>query len=317
MIAAAEFGKFPHVKCFAHTLNLASQRALKVATLSRLLGRVRRISTFFHRSTTANHYLKEKQKCLGLKNHKLITDVATRWNSAYDMVERFLEQQPAICATLLSPEVRKGQSDLCTLNETDVSNAEDAVSALKPMKDATTLMSEESNPTVSLIAPINAQLFQDMTGTIGDSPMIHAIKNAIKTDLLKRYNSEAEKKILHTASALDPRFKGLPFLTVEERLEVYRGVTEEAASLENERTLRRTEVTEAPEVTGTLEEETPDGPSAPKKEGLIIITARTSVSAERVFSTAGDVVTAKRSTLKPEHVDKLLFLQKNLQIPKC
>ncbi|KAF3835605.1 hypothetical protein F7725_028163, partial [Dissostichus mawsoni] len=164
IITAAEFGKFPHVKCFAHTLNLASQRALK------------------------------------------------------------------------------------------------------PMKDATTLMSEESNPTVSLIAPINAQLFQDMTGTIGDSPMIHAIKNAIKTDLLKMYNSEAEKKILHTASALDPRFKGLPFLTVEERLEVYRGVTEEAASLENERTLRRTEVTEAPEVTGTLEEETPDGPSAPKRK---------------------------------------------------
>lgn len=43
----------------------------------------------------------------------------------------------------------------------------------------------------------------------------------------------------------------------------------------------------------------------------------TSVSAERVFSTAGDVVTAKRSTLKPEHVDQLVFLQKNLQIPKC
>ncbi|KAJ4938907.1 hypothetical protein JOQ06_028373 [Pogonophryne albipinna] len=385
MIVAAELGKFPHVKCFAHTLNLASQRALKVATLSRLLGRVRRIATFFHRSTTANHYLKEKQKCLGLKNHKLITDVATRWNSAYDMVQRFLEQQPAICATLLSPEVRKGQSDLCTLYETDVSNAEDAVSALKPMKDATTLMSEESNPTVSLIAPINAQLLQNMTGTIGDSPMIHAIKNAIKTDLLKRYNGEAEKKILHTASALDPRFKGLPFLTVEERLEIYRGVTEEAASLENERTLRRTEVIEAPEVTGTLEEETPDGPSAPKRKAsssslLVSLLGRsftdtegtaehktpnasaeeeieryckasslpltedplnwwrvheitfpllsrvskrylcipgTSVSAERVFSTAGDVVTAKRSTLKPEHVDQLVFLQKNLHIPKC
>lgn len=43
----------------------------------------------------------------------------------------------------------------------------------------------------------------------------------------------------------------------------------------------------------------------------------TSVSAERVFSTAGDVVTAKRSTLKPEHVDQLVFLQKNLHIPKC
>lgn len=61
------------------------------------------------------------------------------------MVERFLEQQPAVCATLLSPEVRRGESDLCTLNETDVSNAEDAVRALKPMKDATMLMSEERN----------------------------------------------------------------------------------------------------------------------------------------------------------------------------
>lgn len=43
----------------------------------------------------------------------------------------------------------------------------------------------------------------------------------------------------------------------------------------------------------------------------------TSMSAERVFSAARDVVTAKRSTLKPEHQDQLVFLQKNLQIPKC
>lgn len=38
----------------------------------------------------------------------------------------------------------------------------------------------------------------------------------------------------------------------------------------------------------------------------------TSVAAERVFSTAGDIVTAERSVLKPDHVDQLLFLHKNL-----
>ncbi|XP_040209394.1 E3 SUMO-protein ligase ZBED1-like [Rana temporaria] len=395
MIVAAQVGKFPHVKCFAHTLNLASQRALKVATLSRLLGRVRRISTFFHRSTRASHCLKEKQKCLGLKNHKLITDVATRWNSAYDMVERFLEQQPAVCATLLSPEVRRGESDLCTLNETDVSNAEDAVSALKPMKDATMLMSEERNPTVSLIAPINAQLLQSMTDTMGDTPMIHEIKNSIRTDLQKRYSSEAEKKILHTASALDPRFKGLPFiLTDEERLEIFKGVTEEAASLEitSDESERTQEDHQVPRRKRTLEEEdsspiednhSPSPPSPPKKARSLLVSLLgqsftdtegtiepkktpyakaeeemenyckapplpltedplnwwrehevifpllsrlskqylcipgTSVSAERVFSTAGDVVTAKRSALKPDHVDQLVFLQKNLHVPKC
>lgn len=39
----------------------------------------------------------------------------------------------------------------------------------------------------------------------------------------------------------------------------------------------------------------------------------TSVAVERVFSIAGDILTAQRSALKPEHVDQLLFLQKNLK----
>ncbi len=40
----------------------------------------------------------------------------------------------------------------------------------------------------------------------------------------------------------------------------------------------------------------------------------TSVPSERVFSTAGDIVTASRSHLLAENVDKLIFLQKNMKI---
>lgn len=66
---------------------------------------------------------------------------------------------------MLSPQLRKKETDIATLNETDVSNAEEMVSTLKPMKDATTLMSQEKNPTVYLIAPVHTKLLQNTEPT--------------------------------------------------------------------------------------------------------------------------------------------------------
>jgi hypothetical protein len=40
----------------------------------------------------------------------------------------------------------------------------------------------------------------------------------------------------------------------------------------------------------------------------------TSVASERVFSTAGDLVSAQRACLESEQVDRLVFLKKNLEI---
>lgn len=51
------FASMLHFRCFAHTLNLASQCALKLPAVTHLLGHVRRISTFFKCSTTASHAL--------------------------------------------------------------------------------------------------------------------------------------------------------------------------------------------------------------------------------------------------------------------
>ena len=50
-VVAAGFS--PHIQCFAHTVNLGAQRGMAVNQMSRLLGRVRKVVTFFHKSTTA------------------------------------------------------------------------------------------------------------------------------------------------------------------------------------------------------------------------------------------------------------------------
>lgn len=51
MTLAVELTGFQHIRSFAHILNLASQRALKLPAVARLIAKILRISVFFHRST--------------------------------------------------------------------------------------------------------------------------------------------------------------------------------------------------------------------------------------------------------------------------
>lgn len=75
MVIAVAITVYLHVRCFAHVLNVTVQCALKLTNVARLLGRIRRICTFFHKSSPAAEALKRNQKMLGLPHHKLIADV--------------------------------------------------------------------------------------------------------------------------------------------------------------------------------------------------------------------------------------------------
>lgn len=76
-VIAAQLTGFLHIKCYAHTLNLASLRTLKLPAVVKLLRRVRCITGYFHRSAAGLHVLQEKQKLVDTA-HKLITDFSTR-----------------------------------------------------------------------------------------------------------------------------------------------------------------------------------------------------------------------------------------------
>ncbi len=192
MIAAGKAAGFtPHITCFANTLNLVSQKAMKVNNAEGLLGKVRQIVSFFHQSSTATCTLKEKQQILTLPLHKLKQDVCTRWNSSVEMLECFLEQQTAILATLMSKNLRRG-TELHTLSETDISNAEDIVKVMTPIKIASTMMCEEEQSTVLVIAPLQAKLLKHLELCEDDTDMTREMKSVMAADFSCRYTNSRD-----------------------------------------------------------------------------------------------------------------------------
>ncbi|KAL7403764.1 hypothetical protein ABVT39_004807 [Epinephelus coioides] len=129
-------------------------------------------------------------------------------------------------------------------------------------------MSEDSTPTLSVIAPLHAQLLHDTeaAGVGADTPVIREIKLAIHEDLAKRYSSAQDKRMLHSASFLDPRFKALPFLTKEDQLEVHANVVAEAATLES-----HVNSEEAEDKSETPQPDPEEGP-APKRRPSALVT---------------------------------------------
>lgn len=200
----------------------------------RLLGRIRRIVTFFHRSTTAMALLQRKQALLELPPKKLKIDVCTRWNSTFDMIERYLQMEPAVFATLLAPDIKKNAADIITLSDDDNAYLNQLVELLAPMKEATTVMCEESIPTVSIISPLLSLILEGMSVKDDDSKLIKDVKAAISSNLGGRYTDRETKETLSLSSALDPRFKSLPFLTAAERVDIMGLLAAKATALHSE-----------------------------------------------------------------------------------
>ena len=50
--------------CYGHRINLVVKHSLEIPELSRILGKSRKLVTFFHQSTSVTDVLKEKQQLI-------------------------------------------------------------------------------------------------------------------------------------------------------------------------------------------------------------------------------------------------------------
>ena len=390
-IAAKSAGIPIHLGCFAHTLNLASNKAVEVRSVNQLLGKIRVLATFFHKSTTAAAILREKQTQLQVPEHKLITDVKNRWNSSYLMVERFLEQQVSVMAAMVDDRVKKmhsSKSKTCTdlLSPDEVKKLELFVTNMAPMYHATLAMSEDTDATVGMVLPLLNKLLKNFTEIETDSTFVKGLKKAVYDNLKPRYTDEAVVSFLEEAQAMDPRFKHLTAVPVWDRLQqkvIDTNQTEPTSKQEitgdqsSSSTSTRPSTPELPDLPSTSDDPSENQQvSPPRKKSAIsylfedevdvvrvdkpssiqelvikeiqayrsepkmrstdkpltywrdnsakfpklskkfaranLSVQASSVSSERVFSLAGDIVTPTRACLDSDSLDMLIFLKKNM-----
>ncbi|KAM8762178.1 E3 SUMO-protein ligase ZBED1-like isoform 1-T1 [Acanthopagrus schlegelii] len=197
------------IGCFAHTLNIAAQKLYTVPAIARWAGRIRAMVMWMKRSSLAKPVLKEKQRLLGLPEHAVILDVKNRWNSLFLMVERFLEQFPALQAASMDPRLKRSMEKdrLERVTDDDYRKAEEFVRVMKILYTSTLCISAERSPTLGQILPILGKLQHHFTVTDGDSSFTQAIKEKIWGDLAQRYQDEGIRQFLEEGTALDPRFK--------------------------------------------------------------------------------------------------------------
>ncbi|CAM4425074.1 unnamed protein product [Leuciscus chuanchicus] len=197
------------IGCFAHTLNIAAQKLYNVPSVSRWAGRIRAMVVWLKRSSLAKPVLKEKQKLLGLPEHAVILDVKNRWNSLFLMVERFLEQFPAIQAAAMDARLKRTMEKdrLERVTDDDFRKAEFVKVMKLPLCTSTLCMSAERIPTLGQILPILGKLEHHFTISAEDSTFTQCIKEKIWGDLSKRYQEECIQQFLEESTALDLRFK--------------------------------------------------------------------------------------------------------------
>ena len=211
-----------HMPCFSHTLQLAVQVAMKLPAVSRAIAHCKRLINHFHHSVQSTQILRSKQKSLKHPQHSLIQEVSTRWNSSYYMMERIIKQHQPICATLL--EIKRG--DLMP-SEVEFAAMESFIKILKPLVEITETMGGQKWVTISAVRPFLYKVLHiSFNTTSNDTPLEKSIKESLKNNLSGHYSGKT-MDLLNKACFLDPRFRSLSFLTVEEKEVVIDNVFDE------------------------------------------------------------------------------------------
>ena len=152
--------------------------------------------------------------------------------STHAMLDRILEQTPAIMAVVTDPELAKSASStlknyVFTFEESSL--VQKLVDILKPFLMATQSVCADKTPTMHKIIPIVKKLQQCVAivsaQTQEDPPPIKKIKDKMMSEIVKR---TTDTNFPYLACCLNPFTKNLEFMEPSERIKAHSHLTEMA-----------------------------------------------------------------------------------------
>lgn len=194
------FGKNKHIVCFAHLLNLVAFWSIEaIPEIKLLIDKVKRVVTWFKHSVRASDELRA-ESCL-----KLIQSVETRWNSTYEMIERFLHRSP-----ILNSIIHRHTTAPSMTSAAENCHLKEIMQLLEPLQSATKQLSGEKYATSSIAIPIATNLHNRISNISTTSDIGVKFKEAILNAMKKRLKVE-QVLSLSISTLLDPRWKSMYF----------------------------------------------------------------------------------------------------------
>ena len=298
--------RYIQMPCFADTLNRILKELLSRDELRNVLQKCENIVRFFKHDTTAEKILQSK---LNQQQNELIMYSGDRWLAWLHMLQRLFEQYDVVEKVLN----QRGRAALI-LKENEKKKLTNLMSALEPLKTATSRMKGNGFDTISVMLPVLTTVMDALQEETGRG-------NHVAESLLSKCKKEFGDINVHMLAQmtfLDPRYKDqlgeknkelaidkiLKELNTSEAVFDFRGVLDgylafkATKGLNNPLTWWRNS---GMKKFGELSQ------FALKKLGIV----STAVPLERAFSIAGDQFCNLRSSIELENLNMMLFLNSN------
>jgi hypothetical protein len=211
----------PHYRCAIHTLQLAVRAAPVDAGLNSEVVKLREVVSTFNRSSKLGDALEDEitafydekarvpKEAVDAHTHKkgrvedLIMDVATRWNSTYDMMDRLLDLERPVRAVCNRKDL--WSDELPMLTDTDFDFIRAVLPPLKAAKDATEILCGEKFVTASKVYIVFAGLLRFHLADEPSDPYVRKeLKKFLRVHILAQWNDKLDNDDMLLSTFMDP-----------------------------------------------------------------------------------------------------------------